>query len=436
MKLVLLLLAAIAAALPSHADATDGGGAQAVLKYDLFACMLPVWPAAALAQRANGTTTLEVRISQEGYLIEGRVTGTSGRRDLDEAALDSMRGCSYRAVLSTGEAPTGWLKTQYRWTHTGAATSTASAPDGSPLADTTARASSGDPAAQNLLGTWYQHGTHVKADLAQAAIWYERAAQGGNAWAQNNLGVQYWRGAGVRRNPALATQWYAKAAEQGHRWAQANLAWSYQHGLGNETDMTAALYWLTEAAEGGLAAAQVRLGTLAMRSAVSDDERAAAAVWLARAAAQDDPSGLYLLGRSYALGLGNAQDDDQAAALYRKALGRSEGRAETALGALLDDGRAAPLDRDESVRLYERGMQARHAPAFYRYGLILEQRGDEALAAAVFRHGANMRDCDAVLKYLQLRPEELIHRPNISHPPRLIHEQQRCRAQADLPPQL
>lgn len=99
MKILALLLAAGAATLSSYAFATDSRSAQAVLKYDLFACTLPVWPAAALAQRANGTITVEVRIGQEGYLIEGRFTGTSGRRDLDQA------------VLSTGEAPTGWVKT-------------------------------------------------------------------------------------------------------------------------------------------------------------------------------------------------------------------------------------------------------------------------------------------------------------------------------------
>lgn len=421
MKIALLLLAACAALLPDAALAARPQSAQAVLKFDLYACSRPVWPAAALAQRASGTTTLEVRISERGHLLEGRVVGSAGRADLDDAALDAMRGCSYQAVLSTGQAPTGWLKTQYKWTAGGMTT------EASAHADITQRAEDGDPDAQNTLGTWYERGTHVDKDLVQAAIWYERAARGGNAHAQNNLGVLYFNGAGVPLDRQQAAYWYAQAAEQGHGWAQFNLAWSYRNGVGNDTDPEQALYWLTRAADGGLGSAQVYLGTTAMRKAVTDDERLVAAAWLARAAALDDPSGVYLLGRSFELGMGNAQDDARAAALYRRALGRSAGRADTALGILLDAGRALPLLDDEAARLYEQGMQARHAPAFYRYGLLLEARGDEALAAAVFRLGAGLGSCDAVFKYVQLRPSALAVDPMASHPPQWVQRQQGCR---------
>jgi hypothetical protein len=34
---------------------------------------------------------------------------------------------------------------------------------------------------------------------------------------------------------------------------------------------------------------------------------------------------------------------------------------------------------------------------------MLEQRGDTDLAAAMFRQGAVLGDCDAVMKYVQLR---------------------------------
>jgi TonB family protein len=396
--------------------------AQSALKFDLYACQRPVWPAAALAQHASGTTTLEARIHEQGYLLEARVTGSAGRADLDDAALDSLRGCTYHAVVSTGEAPGGWLKTQFRWFHTGAFP----APDPARLVTTTAQATGGDPVAQNRLGAWYERGTNVRTDLAQAALWYERAARAGNAHAQNNLGVLFWRGAGVPRDPYRATWWYAQAAAQGHGWAQANLAWSYQHGLGNDPDPELALDWLTQAAEGGLPDAQVRLGTMLMRSAANDDDRHTAAGWLARAAAQDDASGLYLLGRTFELGLGNVQDDVEAAALYRRALGRSAGRAETALGILLDTLRAQPQHDDEAAHLYERAMSARHPAAFYRYGLLMEQRGEDALALAMYQHAAAQRNCDAVLKYVQLRPAALLADPRDSHPPRWAQQQRGC----------
>ncbi len=238
----------------------------------------------------------------------------------------------------------------------------------------------------------------------------------------------------LTRDRPQAAYWYAQAAEQGHGWAQFNLAWGYRNGVGNDTDPEKALYWLTRAADGGLAGAQVYLGTTAMRKAVTDEERLVAAAWLARAAALDDPSGVYLLGRSFELGMGNAQDDAQAAALYRRALGRSAGRADTALGILLDAGRAVPLLDDEAARLYEQGMQARHAPAFYRYGLLLEARGDEALAAAVFQLGAGLGNCDAVFKYVQLRPSALTVDPKASHAPHWVQRQRGCRTGPALQP--
>ena len=401
MKTVLYLLAAAAAILPAQACAARLQSAQQVLAIDLNACPRPDYPPAALAQRAAGKTTVEMRIGERGRVTDARVLVSSGRADLDEAALANIRHCVFHAVLATNETPTGWLKTQYVWIP-GAAKS-AAAHGQAQLASTRALAASGDPVAQNRLGAWYENGTYVKADLAQAASWYRLAAQNGNAIAQNNLGVLYNRGAGVQRDPGQAAYWYAKAAEQGHGWAQANLAHFYQFGTAGEVDIEKARDFLAKSAAGGLPAAQVRLGLQLMEGASADDERAAAAAWIARAAAQDYPQGIYYLGRSFELGLGNPQDDAQASALYRKVLGRSEGRAETALGSLIEAGRASTASEDEVAKLYQKAMQSRYGAAFYQYGLLLEGRGDDGLAAAVFRQGAEIGDCRAVVKYGQVR---------------------------------
>jgi TonB family protein len=401
---VILILAAAASLLPAHAAAARGADVQQVMVLDLNACPRPAYPAAALAQSAGGKTTVEVQIGEDGLVTDARVDTSSGRPDLDDAALAGIRRCVFHAVLATGQTPTGWLKTQYVWIP-GQAKNT-EAQNQAQFDSTKQLAEAGDPVAQNRLGAWYEHGTYVKADLVQAAAWYRLAADSGNAIAQNNLGVLYYRGAGVERDMKQAVYWYAKAAEQGHGWAQANLAWAYQYGTAGEMDIDKALAWLTRSAEGGLAAAQVRLGLLAMMRAASDADRSAAAAWFARAAAQGDPAGHYYLGRTFELGLGNAQDQAQAATLYRKALERSGGRAEVALGMLLEAGRAGVADQDAAAQLYEKATRWRYAPAFYRYGLVLEQRGESALAAAVFLQGAELGDCDAVMKYAQVRPPQ------------------------------
>jgi hypothetical protein len=401
---------------------------------DLHACPRPAYPPAALAQRAEGKTTVEVQIGEKGLVTEARVLVSSGRADLDEAALAGIRRCVFHAVLATNETPTGWLKTQYVWTP-GLARG-AAAHDEAQLASTRTLAAAGDAVAQNRLGAWYEHGTYVKADLAQAAAWYRLAAQSGNAIAQNNLGVLYNRGAGVPRDPRQAAYWYAKAADQGHGWAQANLAYYYQFATAGELDLEKARYWLTKSAEGGLAAAQVQLGLQLMQRAVDDEQRAAASAWIARAAAQDYPQGVYYLGRSFELGLGNPQDDAQAAAQYRKVLGRSEGRAETALGVLLEAGRAGTASEDEVAQLYQKAMRSRYGAAFHQYGMLLERRGDNDLAAAVFRQGAEMGDCRAIVKSAQLRQAQGAPSVAGSAEARLELRAQSCAAMLAMPPRL
>jgi TonB family protein len=404
MKTSILFLAAVAAILPVHALAARGQDPQQVMLLDLNACPRPVYPSVALAQGAGGKSTVEVQIGEEGLVTEARMLKSSGRTDLDDAALAGIRRCTFHAVLATGQAPTGWLKMQYVWIPGNA--KNVEAQNQAQFDSTKRLAEAGDPVAQNRLGAWYQNGTYGKADPAQAAVWYRLAAESGNAIAQNNLGVLYFRGTGVALDTKQAVYWYAKAAEQGHGWAQANLAWAYQYGTAGEMDIDKALYWLTKSAEGALPAAQVRLGLLAMQRAASDEDRSTAAAWFTRAAAQDYPAAHYYLGRSFELGLGNVQDPAQAATLYRKALERSGGRAEVALGMLLEAGRAGVADPEAAAQLYEKAMRWRYPPAYYHYGLVLEQRGESDLAAAVFRQGADMGDCDAVVKYVQLRPAQ------------------------------
>ena len=427
---IAILFAAATAILPAHAFAARSADPQQAMGIDLQACPRPAYPAAALAERIRGKTTVEVQVGEAGVVTEARVAVASGRDDFDEAALAGIRRCVFHAVVATGQAPTGWLKTQYVWVP--GAAKKVEAQDQALFASTQQKAEAGDPVAQNRLGAWYQHGTYGQPDLAQAASWYQRAADNGNDYAQNNLGVLYYRGAGVPRDVQQAVEWYAKAAEQGHGWAQANLSWAYQFGAGRELDMDKALYWLTKSAEGGLADAQVRLGLLAMQRAASDEDRTAAAAWFARAAAGGFPAGRYYLGRTFELGLGNAQDDARAAGLYRQALERSAGRAETALGMLVEAGRVGAADQAAAARLYQRAMQWHYPPAYHRYGLVLEQRGDTDLAGIVFRQGADLGSCDAVLKVVQLRPVPASGTPDAGLEQRATH----CAASLALPPHL
>lgn len=71
--------------------------------------------------------------------------------------------------------------------------------------------------AQFNLGAMCYNGFGVPQDYAEAMKWFQKAADQGNAQAQNSLGVMYKNGYGVPKNYAKAKQWYRKAADQGYK---------------------------------------------------------------------------------------------------------------------------------------------------------------------------------------------------------------------------
>jgi hypothetical protein len=95
----------------------------------------------------------------------------------------------------------------------------------------------------------YYNGDGITQDYAEAAKWYQKAAEQGNASAQANLGYMYERGDGVAQDDTVAVKWYRQAAEQGHASAQNNLGNIYYNGKGVTKDDAQALKWYRQAAE-------------------------------------------------------------------------------------------------------------------------------------------------------------------------------------------
>ena len=80
----------------------------------------------------------------------------------------------------------------------------------------------GDRVAQFYVGLMYGSGQGVPQDYAEAAKWYERAADQNLPEAQNNLGLLYFDGHGVPHDNVRAYMWYNLAAGQSFRAAIAN----------------------------------------------------------------------------------------------------------------------------------------------------------------------------------------------------------------------
>lgn len=118
-----------------------------------------------------------------------------------------------------------------------------------------------DTAAQRL-GLFYEQGTAMAQDHAQAAKWYRRAAEAGNIPAAAALGRLLQAGQGVVRDYEEAGRWYRKAAEGGDMTGMYGLAVLAHGGLGMPQDPVAAARWATGAAKRGHGAARAMLGRL------------------------------------------------------------------------------------------------------------------------------------------------------------------------------
>jgi uncharacterized protein len=143
------------------------------------------------------------------------------------------------------------------------AATTAIAAKPAPDQEVRAKADAGDIAACYELGLRYDAGRGgVARDLAQAAAWYRRAAEGGLAAAQNSLGSLYQAGEGVDQSFTEALAWYQKAADQGHPQATHNLGYLYDEGNGVPEDNARAIALYGRAAEQGWVESMLNLASM------------------------------------------------------------------------------------------------------------------------------------------------------------------------------
>lgn len=100
------------------------------------------------------------------------------------------------------------------------------APAGAPTIDPQVieLARGGDAVAQYKLGYAYYLGHGLTQDFAQAAIWWQKAAEQGYPQAQNNLGVLYNAGKGVPQSYSEAYFWQNLSAARTNGTLQAQFA--------------------------------------------------------------------------------------------------------------------------------------------------------------------------------------------------------------------
>jgi localization factor PodJL len=126
-------------------------------------------------------------------------------------------------------------------------------------------AKGGDPLAFYEIGTRFTEGRGVKEDLAEAAKWYQRAADAGVVPAEYRLANLYEKGAGVERDAVKAKVLYLKAAEADNASAIHNLAVMLASGREGAPDLAEAAKWFEKAANFGVRDSQFNLAVLYAR---------------------------------------------------------------------------------------------------------------------------------------------------------------------------
>ena len=203
-----------------------------------------------------------------------------------------------------------------------------------------------DPAAQVEEGDRYYYGNGAEKDFAQAAAWYEKAAQQGYAQGQYFLGYCYYAGEGVEQDYKQAVYWWTKAAEQGDLTAQNKLGCSYLDGVGVECDPQKAVYWLE-------------------KIVYMNDPDEAEIIWETR----------WILAEMYECGLYNVSKDIKKAIEYYKLLAENGDKSADVYIKLLSQGKEEPINsRGWSIKHLVAKILINDFPEFDAVEALYEER--------------------------------------------------------------
>jgi len=149
-------------------------------------------------------------------------------------------------------------------------------------------AEAGDPAAAYEIAIRYSDGRGIPLNPEEAAVWFQRAANGGIVPAIFRLGGLYEKGIGVKKDLSKARDLYVAAAERGNAKAMHNLAVLYADGFDGKPDYAAALQWFQKAGARGVPDSQYNLGVLYARGIGVEQNFGESYRWFALAAQSGD----------------------------------------------------------------------------------------------------------------------------------------------------
>lgn len=260
----------------------------------------------------------------------------------------------------------------------------------------------GNPVAAFNLAKIYEDGSGGVTDFAQAATYYQIAAEIDTApryngaglgpqgpeliaaaqkYGQFALGRLYETGKGVPLDPKESVFWYTRAADLGLQQAMLRLAMVYREGLpgpdgsqGIAADPAQGVKWLEQAAGMGNVPAMTELGRAYLAGEGVLQNSRVAAEWFEKAAAEGSLIAEYSLGAIYRIGFGGQPDFIRAVRHFERAANGKESASMVALGDLYANGQGVPQDRVQALTWYKLSSL---------YGQPEGGKRGEALAAAM-----------------------------------------------------
>ena len=242
-----------------------------------------------------------------------------------------------------------------------------------------------------------RHQREIDAETRQFTPVNVEDGLAGNYAASFSIALELTTGTALKRDDVEAARWFFLAASQGHDNAYIQLGHRYHRGLGLPQDDSAAAYWFYEGASRGDNGAMVALGGLYAAGRGVPQNWTTAVSWWRKA------GHWRFVGDAYACGLGVAQDNERAAAAYKKGADGNDMSSTVQLAHMHASGCAVPADSAVAYKLYEAAAQQGYPEAQVALSdLLLRGRGVAAdpLGAYLWARLAELRIPDGALRAL------------------------------------
>lgn len=214
-------------------------------------------------------------------------------------------------------------------------------------------ASSGDPSAQWLLGSFFSDGLGVVENQTKALELINKSATQGLTVAQCSLGWHYGYGNGVTKSFDTARQWFEKAIEQGDHFAMRNFGVL----LSTEKKYDEALAMYQRAAAGGEIHSLTDLGRMYVSGTGVTKNSTVGLEWLLRGATAGDKEAQWLYGRRLFYGIDIAEDERVGFSWILKAAENGYVPAMEVIGKAYVQGWGTSHNLDEGLKWLSLGIQ-------------------------------------------------------------------------------